>query len=559
MGQHGRLKSLYCLFSVTISSLVFSYLLLSVSDKETAQTWYQTSLTRLPSALKDVPGPERVKATSGLSWVKTIRAFSEDLEPHAQEHTCKHSLPPQVDTVNWDSQLWQEVRYDNVFLLSAFYDDRYKFRGQHFHYVRLISSVRDTLDARLTCYLWPAVNGSISGPISGPWDADDPFNLTIRETNLRRQVDQLAKALMTGHHSPTVVKARPLELWTNFWPKGSSVTLYKTYLLSCPVPRHLYHKISAISVSSSDKTCDKKLGTLLPVSHVIDDRVTRDQKDFAVCVKGLDYENDISDKLVEWIELLTILGADKISFYILNVHPRVREILRHYQAKGTVSVSPLTLPGQLPNDPLERRHFLGDNLWQKRRLELVPYNDCFYRHMRTHRYVVNLDIDEVIVPKVHSNWSQLLDAIFELDPSARDRYASFSVQNVYFFDHYGRAANKSNMASRRKFHMLLHNVKSSNYSRPGFAVKSFISTNQTLSVFNHYALNPIKSTMARNALISTQLAQLNHYRSKCPSTMSKDCSDNYVKHYQVDHSLDRFEEQLVNRVRRAWTQMRSKG
>ena len=37
------------------------------------------------------------------------------------------------------------------------------------------------------------------------------------------------------------------------------------------------------------------------------------KKKFAVCVKGLDFPHqDISVRLVEWIELLNILGADKV-------------------------------------------------------------------------------------------------------------------------------------------------------------------------------------------------------------------------------------------------------
>ena len=37
------------------------------------------------------------------------------------------------------------------------------------------------------------------------------------------------------------------------------------------------------------------------------------KKKFAVCVKGLDYPHqDISVRLVEWIEMLNILGADKV-------------------------------------------------------------------------------------------------------------------------------------------------------------------------------------------------------------------------------------------------------
>ena len=48
---------------------------------------------------------------------------------------------------------------------------------------------------------------------------------------------------------------------------------------------------------------------------------------FAVCVKGLDFpEEDLSVRLVEWIELLTTLGANKIFFYQLEIHPNVSKV-----------------------------------------------------------------------------------------------------------------------------------------------------------------------------------------------------------------------------------------
>jgi len=54
---------------------------------------------------------------------------------------------------------------------------------------------------------------------------------------------------------------------------------------------------------------------------VIYNRPPDDQKKgFAVCVKGLDFlYDDLSVRLIEWIEMLNILGADKIYFYNLQV------------------------------------------------------------------------------------------------------------------------------------------------------------------------------------------------------------------------------------------------
>jgi len=43
-------------------------------------------------------------------------------------------------------------------------------------------------------------------------------------------------------------------------------------------------------------------------------------------------------RLVEWIELLNLLGADKIFMYQLQVHPNITKVLDHYQREGKVII-----------------------------------------------------------------------------------------------------------------------------------------------------------------------------------------------------------------------------
>lgn len=72
------------------------------------------------------------------------------------------------------------------------------------------------------------------------------------------------------------------------------------------------------------------------------------KKEFAVCVKGLDFPtDDLSVRLIEWIELLHVLGADKIFLYNLEIHPNVTKVLNHYQDKGYVDLTPISLPGKI--------------------------------------------------------------------------------------------------------------------------------------------------------------------------------------------------------------------
>lgn len=260
-----------------------------------------------------------------------------------------------------------------------------------------------------------------------------------------------------------------------------------------------------------------------------------------MCVKGLDFAEDISARLVEWLELQFLLGADRVFFYVFKVHPKVDMVLRYYRRFRHVDFVPITLPGRdESNVPAERRRYLANNTWQKRRHEVIPYNDCYYRHVPTHHFVLLVDIDEIVLPRKSSSWIELLDEIIADTRNALSVYASFAVPNVYFFDRFPREPSWSWFLSRT--------TRSANFTQPGFAVKSFITTNSSLAVFNHYPLVPLYGKLQRMALLSKDIVQLNHYRKTCPRDMDALCRDDYFRHTTKDRTLWRYESKLLRKV-----------
>ncbi len=597
---------------------------------------FASSLTK-----SNVEEAELEQQSSSSDRIQVITGYSEDISPTISKEKCPQTNPPPPEDISWDAQLWQEVRDENVFLLNAYYDDRYKFKGRDIHFVRIIAAVRDALENPLHCYLWPQddedkedvnakstfnlvnsggqftevqddttsdekrtrrstretsdpkeeatnyslfndldrVDGGVSQQLRSTAEKTVALGTKFTETPKQKYTKPKGKKKKKRllRKVASVVKAQTTELWVNFWPKGSSVTLYKSFLISCPIPAELVYKVSAVSLSP--KKCDTRLRTYLNVTRSSTEKTINKKKqsatssknslsflspaspsshNFVVCVKALDFLSDISERLVEWLELQRVLGATKIVFYLFEIHNTTKKVLDYYQKEGFVDVRPFSLPGQLPNEPEERRQFLQDNLWQKRRMELIPYNDCLYSSLKEYNYAVLLDIDEALIPIQHDNWSQLLDAIFKSDPAAMENYPSFSAQNAYFFDRFPSKSieispkDNLNTSPRSQFHMLNHLTRAKNFSRPGYAVKSFISTQRTLAVFNHYALFPLKATMRRNALISRSLAQLNHYRKNCPRSMRDDCRQNFLMETVNDDVILKFKGQLVSRVKEAW-------
>lgn len=127
-----------------------------------------------------------------------------------------------------------------------------------------------------------------------------------------------------------VVKVDSYEfIWIKQWGVKNE---YMPYLLNCNIPKTHYN-VTPLSVSLVNKPCDYAKNNLA----IIYDR-PKHKKNFAVCVKGLDFmDDDLSLRLIEWIELLLIFGVDKIYFYKLEVHPNVEAVLEYYEKIGKAS------------------------------------------------------------------------------------------------------------------------------------------------------------------------------------------------------------------------------
>ena len=111
-------------------------------------------------------------------------------------------------------------------------------------------------------------------------------------------------------------------IWRSIWGNYKQ-RVFQPYLLTCQVPKSQHGKVPA-SVSVVEKPCQAANNNL----RVLFDKPVEKQG-FAVCVKGLDFlHQDLSVRLIEWIELLGALGASKIFLYEFAVHPNMTKVRR---------------------------------------------------------------------------------------------------------------------------------------------------------------------------------------------------------------------------------------
>lgn len=345
-----------------------------------------------------------------------------------------------------------------------------------------------------------------------------------------------------GQKEPHIVKTFEYKyIWYNKWGNYKQ-GIYQPYLIACQIPKP-FHSVVPASVSIVEKECDTATNNL----RVIYNRPPDDKKKgFAVCVKGLDFlYDDLSVRLVEWIELLHILGADKIYFYELQVHPNISKILRHYENEGMVQVTPLTLSGGQPNVPGFQHLYLQKKTNHKRQNEIIPYNDCLYKNLYLYDYIALLDIDEIIMPKDDMNWHDLMKRVLPKSKKLRnDTYPSYNVRNVYFLDEHQHEHGWYKDIPKY-LHMLQHVHRAQNYTKPNQYIKCFHNPEKVLTLHNHFPLSCLGG-VCQSFPIATDDAQLQHYRADCVKTLKKSCGE-FKEHSIEDTSIWRFKDQLISR------------
>ncbi|EFX71699.1 hypothetical protein DAPPUDRAFT_308784 [Daphnia pulex] len=420
------------------------------------------------------------------------------------KHTCAYY--PSILDLQFNNNFWQILRSSNgtFFLYGAYHDNRTAVQKPTIRILGMINRIEPKVKTH--CLLW--------------YDAArDPLLTPVVEYKY---------------------------IWNKIWGNYKHGIL-QPYLMACylPNPADLIAKKFKIdqipvSVSLTEKGCEPPTNNLL-----INNKVPAEKKRFAVCVKGLDFlQVDLSVRLVEWIELLGLLGADKIFLYELEVHPNISRVLKYYQKMGRVDLTPISLPGDQPNLPGLRHLYLKSKIINKRQNELIPYNDCLYRNLNSYDYIALLDTDEVIMPREVSTWNELMERVLAKAPAGQP-FASYNFRNVYFWD--DAEHSRSLVASiPGHMHMLQHVYRSFNYTKSGQYVKCFHDVQKILLLHNHYPLACSKGKCTSYA-VDPQTAHLQHYRSDC-QLKKTNCQVEYKQHLVKDTTIWRYNQDLIPRV-----------
>lgn len=303
--------------------------------------------------------------------------------------------------------------------------------------------------------------------------------------------------------------------------KGDEKPGYDSWAFSllCGVPVH--HSPPTHVLISLDKNCSSPHSSWIPVST---HRGAKKKAMFGVCIETSLFGRITVSNLIEGIERNIALGAQWLTVYVQQITPSVRKALRDYEREGVLEV----VEWRLSQRDAANSHYYAES---------VITTDCLYRNMYKVKYLVFTDVDEIIVPQKHGNWSEMIRAIdqknistFLFSHTAFVRTKKQSTQLDTFLANWTcNGTNKDRISKQPLPLYILHNYRSPPY--PYF--KEQMTTRRKVMVKpeyvrtmgihdSHYLLNH-----THHELVSSDVGLLYHYRvpplcQKCEKVLTQD-------------------------------------
>ncbi|CAL4156551.1 unnamed protein product [Meganyctiphanes norvegica] len=192
------------------------------------------------------------------------------------------------------------------------------------------------------------------------------------------------------------------------------------YMFSCPVPKK-YKLMVPDSVSILEKPCQNLTNNIQ-----IESAEASTKDNFCVCKLGLEVSDfpDIFDRFIEWMNMLEILGVEKVLLYEEDIDSTIYPMLYYYINTGFLELIEFKLP---------------DNTGKSSKavhVNYLTYNDCLYKNIYSYNYITTLGLNEIIIPKRSlTTWKEVLNLVkadFRLSKNSVP--SSFIFSNAYFTD-----------------------------------------------------------------------------------------------------------------------------
>ncbi|XP_073454067.1 beta-1,4-galactosyltransferase galt-1-like [Aquarana catesbeiana] len=148
---------------------------------------------------------------------------------------------------------------------------------------------------------------------------------------------------------------------------------------------------------------------------------------FTVCISTMFGNSEQVLPVIQAIEMYRLLGAQKVVIYKNNCSKTMGKVFDYYLTEGLVEIIPWPIDKYLrTSDVWHQDMNLANQIGYYG--QLVTLNDCMYRNMYKSRYVTFNDLDEIILPRMHKDWNEMMEALEKQYPNK----AVFLIENHYY-------------------------------------------------------------------------------------------------------------------------------
>ena len=316
----------------------------------------------------------------------------------------------------------------------------------------------------------------------------------------------------------------------------SSLSRFHEAYHQCQLPRNRSTPYAVSLISDKCGVADN----LLKVIHYPSDY--QPEVNFTVCVSPVNRHYDNYHQLVENIEVNRMFGAQRFVIYNYSTGSNFARYLASYVDDGIVEVQPWqvpvvveeTVPAGQTNTEI---HYYG---------QVGALNDCLYRNMYRSRFIVYTDLDEMIVPREHRNWLDMLGSLSE-DP---ENVASYIFKNTFFRSDWNvdRLGGNNSLAVSLQLKTLLVTEREQAIWPWFQRSKIIVNPRKVGWVGVHMIMTSIPGSHLESLNVRSNDALLHHYRLEWNEPQTR----------VLDRSMHRFTADIIARVSRRHEIVRSK-
>ena len=295
----------------------------------------------------------------------------------------------------------------------------------------------------------------------------------------------------------------------------------------------------ALTIRSKDTSANETLNLLkIKVSPNLN-------RTFTICLRPIHFNKTAAFDIVEWVEYYRIMGVDHFVIYNFTSDPLTDKVLRYYMNAGLLDV----VQWHVPEHVIPKKHYYDLVKYNELHSagQFAMLNDFLYRVYWSTKFVVNVDLDEFIVPL---NGSTSFNNMLAKLPNA----CQYLIRNTLVPLNQNQTSEQfPNKEIATKYHLktVLYRQRKDYVFGERWKTKYIAHPRCSRILWLHYVLENRTSDLVVNKhLVNENTALVFHYRHPFEGLIFR-----YLQrgsHEMEDKNLQPFVSDLVTNVKAIW-------